>query len=153
MSAMPHRRGWNDDRMCRGRWRDGVPRNVRLLVGIEAAVLAYGGFVHVVQLATGGWPPYAWAPPWLAIYFMSLTLFDPLAAALLLGRRPIGLYLGAAVLVTDASANGYADYGLFRATPTGVIAQGIISVFALAALLAVPRIRPWMQDRATRRTG
>ena len=57
-----------------------------------AAVLAYGGVVHVVQLATGGWPPYAWAPPWLAAYFTALTLLDPLAAALLVpgGGRGCG---------------------------------------------------------------
>jgi hypothetical protein len=143
--------GWDDGWMRLGRWRAGVPRHIRLLVGTEAALLTYGGVVHVVQVLTDGWPPYAWAPGWLAIYFVCLTLFDPLAAALLLAGRPFGLYLGAAILVTDAAANAYADYGLTGTTLTNRIAQGAISILALAALLALPRIRPWMRgSRAVR---
>src|ERR687883_190097 len=101
--------------MRRGRWR-GVPPSIRRLVGVEVAILAYGTAVHLVQLATGGWPPYRWAPTGLAIYFTSLTVLDPLAAGLLWARRSLGLYLGAAVPVSDAPANGYADYVLPRGT-------------------------------------
>jgi hypothetical protein len=52
--------------------------SVRVVVIALAAVLAYGGVVHLVQLAVGGWPPYRWAPAWLAIYYASLVLLDPL---------------------------------------------------------------------------
>ncbi|MEW2330728.1 hypothetical protein AB0880_23300 [Micromonospora chersina] len=130
--------------MWRRRWR-GIPPNIRLVVTVEVAVLSYGGVVHLVQLATGGWPPYRWAPTWLAIYFTSLTLLDPLAASLLWARRTIGLYLGILILVTDAAANGYAVYGLSGATATARISQAIISLLALAAVTTAPRVRPWMQ--------
>ena len=83
-----------------------VPRGILLAVAVQVAVLSYGGVVHVVQLTTGGWPPYRWAPIRLATYFTSLTLLDPLAALLLWARRVIGLYLGVLVLATDAAANG-----------------------------------------------
>jgi hypothetical protein len=130
--------------MWRRRWR-GIPPNIRLVVAVEVAVLSYGGVVHLVQLAIGGWPPYRWAPTWLAIYFTSLTLLDPLAASLLWARRTIGLYVGILILVTDAAPNGYAVYGLSGATATARISQAIISLLALAAVTTAPRVRPWMQ--------
>jgi hypothetical protein len=129
--------------MWRRHWY-GVPQGVRLAITIQAAVLTYGGAVHVVQLATGGWPPYRWAPAWLAIYFTSLTILDPLAAALLLARRTIGLYLAALVLVTDAAANWHATYCLLGASVTARIAQAIIGMLALASMITVPYARPWM---------
>lgn len=108
--------------------------------------------MHVIHLATGGWPPYRWAPTWLAIYFTSLTLLDPLAASLLWARRAIGLYLGCFVLVTDAVANGYAVYGLSGATGTARIAQAIVSLLALAAVITAPGVRRWMHAVPRTRT-
>jgi hypothetical protein len=43
--------------MLRWRWRE-APRGIAVIVAVQVAVLGYGGVVHVVQLATGGWPPY-----------------------------------------------------------------------------------------------
>jgi hypothetical protein len=125
------------------RWQ-GVPRSILLAVGVLVAVLCYGGVVHVVQLAVGGWPPYRWAPVWLASYFTSLTLLDPLAALLLWARRAIGLYLAILILATDAAANGYAAYNLPGATATARVAQALVSVLALASLIMAPRVRRWM---------
>jgi len=133
------------------RWQ-GVPRSILLAVAVLVAVLGYGGVVHLVQLAAGGWPPYRWAPIWLAIYFTSLTLLDPLAALLLWARRAIGLYLAVLVLATDAAANGYAVYGLPGATATARIAQVLVSVLALAAMIMAPRVRRWMRPVPHMRT-
>lgn len=129
-------------RVWRWRW-SGAPRGVRLLAAAGVAVFAYGGIVHVVQLATGGWPPYRWAPAWLAGYFASLTLLDPLAAGLLWRRRAAGVYLGTIILVTDAAANGYATYALPGATVTARAAQAVISLLAVAALAALAPARRW----------
>lgn len=82
----------------------------------QAAVLTYGAVVHVVQLL-GGWPPYPWAPGWLAAYFVALTVLDPLAAALLVARRAAGLY------------------------------QAAISVVAVASVVTARLARPWMVHR------
>jgi hypothetical protein len=135
-------------------WRywSGAPETIRLVVGVQVAVLSYGGVVHVVQLATGGWPPYQWAPAWLASYFVSLTVFDFLAAALLWARRTSGLYLSILILVTDAAANGYAVYGLPGAAETARYSQAIISLLALAAVITAPRVRRWMKRGADTRT-
>ena len=92
-----------------GRW-DGVPVAARRVVLAAAAALGYGAVVHLVHLVLGGLDPYPSVPGWLAIYFVSLTMLDPIAALLLLLRRRAGLVLGCAVLITDAAANGYANY-------------------------------------------
>jgi hypothetical protein len=119
-----------------------VPRGVRAVVAVLVVVLGYGAAVHAVQLAGGGYP---WAPPWLAAYFVSLTLFDPLAAGLLWARRAGGWYLAVAVLVTDAVANGYASYVLPTGSVPARVAQAVISVLALVALAATRRVRPWLR--------
>lgn len=116
---------------------------------VQTSVVAYGGVVHLVHLA-GGWPPYPWAPTWLAAYFVSLTVLDPLAAWLLLDRRRTGLYLAACVLVTDALANGYASYCLPVGTPASRVAQAVISCLAVGSLAVAYKARPWMTSRLRR---
>lgn len=122
-----------------------MPRDVRWILGLQIAILCYGGVVHIVQLATGGWPPYAWAPGWLAAYFTALTLLDPLAAVLLWLRRRAGLFLSAFIFVTDAAANGYAVYGLGKAPALAVISQAVITAMAAGVLLTARRVRPWLR--------
>ena len=109
----------------------------RILRAGQICILLYGGVVHVAQVVN--WPPYPWAPGWLATYFVSLTLFDPLAAVLLWQWRRSGAWLAAAVLVTDAAANGYATYGGFGVGGTVPrISQAVITGLALITVAALP---------------
>ncbi|EXG80539.1 hypothetical protein [Cryptosporangium arvum] len=133
-------------------WRD-VPRRIRVPVFVLVAVMLYGGVVHVVQLATGGWPPYGWAPGWLAAYFTALTVLDPLAAGLVLARRASGLYLAAFVLVTDAAANAHATYVVTDGGIVPRIAQGVISVLAVGSVIVAWRAPTWVAGKASRRAG
>lgn len=135
-------------RLWRRRW-SGVPRGIVLAVVAEALLLAYGGGVHLLQL-TAGWPPYPWAPAWLAAYFISLNVLDPLAAFMLLIPRSMGLYLAAFILITDAGANWYAGYCLSQGTMTARIAAAVICCLALGSLAIAHQARPWMrQHRST----
>ncbi|RKR86152.1 hypothetical protein BDK92_0374 [Micromonospora pisi] len=117
------------------------------MIRCAVAVFAYGTVVHLFQLASGGARPYPDVPTWLAVYFVSLTLFDPLAAGLLAARRAEGLSLGCAVLVTDAVANGYANYVLDPAVgvTVGRIGQAVITVLAVVLVVLTPRLRPWLR--------
>jgi hypothetical protein len=115
-------------------------------------VLVYGTVVHIAQLVSGGLRPYPWAPPWLEVYFTSLTLLDPLAAGLLAARRALGLWLAIAVFATDAAANGYAVYGLGGAAGIARVSQAVVTVFAIAAAIAAPVVRPYLGG-PTRETG
>ena len=121
------------------------------------AVFGYGTVVHVVQLATGDGDPYPLLPGWLAAYFLLLTVLDPLAATLLWQRRREGLVLGCAVLVTDAAANGYANYILDNSDGAtfGRIGQAAITALALALLAVAPRVWPWFHPttRTHQRNG
>ena len=121
-----------------------MPRRVQLIAAAGVVVLGYGGIVHLVQLVANNPNPYPWAPAWLAVYFTSLTVADPLAAALIWARRKCGLYLGIAVLLTDAIANGYAIYGLDGGTATARVSQLIISLMAVASMALAPSMRPWL---------
>ena len=138
--------------MRAGRWAD-VPATERRLALAAAAVFGYGAVVHVAQLVLGGADPYPSVPGWLAGYFVSLTLLDPIAAALLLLRRRAGLVLGCAVLLTDAAANGYANYVVDAASglTAGRVGQAVITVLAVAALAAAPRLWPWLRPVAAPR--
>ena len=130
--------------MLGGLW-SGVPRRVRVIAALMVAVLAYGTIVHIVQLVAG-WPrPYPWAPAWLEAYFISLTLADALAAILTAARRLRGLQLAVLVLVTDAIANGYAVYGLGPPSAVAQVGQAVVSLLAIASLIAYPLIRPYLR--------
>ena len=137
--------------MSAGRWRD-TPRAVRLVVSVAVLVFVYGGPVHVVQLLMPQFGPQLALPGWLTVYFMSLTLWDPLAALLLAARRMEGLALGCAVLTTDAAANGYANYVLDAAggvTP-GRIGQAVITALAVGLVALSPWLVPWFAGSRSR---
>ncbi len=67
-----------------------LPRWARWTAGGYIAVLLWGTGIHVADLVVGGTDPYPWAPPWLAAYFVALTVADPITATLLLRRRRLG---------------------------------------------------------------
>ncbi|MFD2762901.1 hypothetical protein [Micromonospora eburnea] len=137
--------------MGSGRWA-GVPRSVRWIVAAAAAVFAYGGVVHLLDLFGGRVGPPASTPAWLSLYFLSLTVLDPLAALLLALRRVEGLVLGCVVLTTDALANGYANHVLDRAEgiTAGRIGQAVIAVLAVALVVTAPRVAPWLEPTSRR---
>lgn len=113
-------------------------------------MLGYGTLVHVIQLLVGGWNSYPSMPVWLSTYFVALTVLDPLAAALLLLRRQAGLVLACAVLVSDAAANGYANYVVDASVgaTAGRVGHGVITLMALALLMVTPRLWPWLSTDA-----
>lgn len=61
------------------------------------------------------------------VYWTALTALDPLAAVLLILRRPVGLALGAAIIVSDVAINSYALYGL--ALPFGFLSLQLQTLF------------------------
>ena len=66
----------------------------------------------MLQLVASGFNPYPDLPSWLRIYFTALTVLDPLAAVLPARRRRSGVVIAVVVLVSDAAANGFANYVL-----------------------------------------
>ena len=105
-------------------------------------VLAYGTAAHVEQLVAAGLNPYPALPGWLRAYFIALTVLDPLAASLLARRLRSGVVLAVAVLVSDAAANAYANYGLDPSSgvTTGRVVQALVTVLAVAMVVVAPRL-------------
>ncbi|GAA1653907.1 hypothetical protein [Actinoplanes couchii] len=123
-------------------------RRIRFVVVTAVVVFAYGTIVHVADLL--GLRPALSGPTWLTVYFTSLVVFDPLSAVLLAMRRVSGLYLGCAVLLTDAAANAYANYVLDPATgiTAGRIGQAVITLLALALTASAPAMAAWFRRPA-----
>ena len=84
---------------------------------------------------------------WLSWYFTSLVVLDALSAALLALRRRIGLMLGCAVLATDATASGDANYVLDpnNGLLIGRVFQAITTALAIGLLVTAPRTWPWLR--------
>jgi hypothetical protein len=87
------------------------------VVAVYAGALLIGTVTHVTDFAAHGLRPHAeFAPPWLDLYWTSLTVLDPLALFLVVrgavrGRGAAGVRLVCAVMATDVAANAYAVYG------------------------------------------
>lgn len=124
------------------RWR-GVPVAARVVVSVVVVVLLYGTGVHVVQLAVGGADPYPAVPTWLAAFYVSLVVLDPLAAVLLLRRSRVGIVLAVAVLATNAVGNGYANFILDHGAGFSVGRAAVVVVAGLAVALLVSVRRVW----------
>lgn len=131
-------------------WR-GQPRRVRGIVAVLVLLLLYGTAVHVVQLVAAAGAPYPGLPQWLRVYFILLTVLDPLAAFLLLRRCRTGVVLAVLVLATDAFANALANYAYDQATgvTAGRLGQGVITLLALGSLVAAPSL--WRATSRRRR--
>lgn len=123
-----------------------TPPRVRRIIAFYAVVFAYGTLVHAVRLLTGSEPDPD-LPGWLATFFVSLVVLDPLCAVLLAVGRRAGHTIGCVVLVADALANGYANYALDGSTgmTTGRVGHLVITVLALVLVASGPRVRPWLR--------
>ncbi len=84
----------------------------RIVVAILVAGFAIGTTTHLLHLLRRGWIVFEAAPAWMNLYWAALTAIDPCAALLLWLRRPAGLALGTAIIVSDVAINSYALYGL-----------------------------------------
>lgn len=94
-------------------------------------VLGYlvGTTTHVADLVLGGFEPYAGFPTAVRVFWVSLTVVDPLTAVLLLMRRRLGVVLGVVVILVDlvvnwtvfATFDGLSPVGLINLTLFGVV--------------------------------
>ena len=105
-------------------------------------ILVYGTAVHVVQLIASGFNPYPDLPGWMRIYFVSLTVLDPVAALLLARCTRPGVALATAVIVSDALANGWANYALDSSVgiTAGRIGHAVITLIAIGICTATRRL-------------
>jgi len=99
----------------------------RTVIAVLVAGFAIGTTTHTLHLINVGWIVFDDAPTWMNVYWTALTALDPLAAVLLIYRRPIGLALGAAIILSDVAINSYALYGL--GLPFGFLSLQLQTLF------------------------
>lgn len=118
----------------------GAPRRIRGTVLLLVVILIYGTTVHAAQLLISGFDPYPGLPGGLRVYFTALLVLDPLAAVLLARRHRSGVLLAVAVLVSDAVANGVANYAFDTAggVTAGRVGQAVITLLAIGACAVAP---------------
>ena len=130
----------------RARW-------ARLRRGLPAAwfvraawILGYliGTSTHLIDLVLGGTQVYAAFPLELRLFWISLTVFDPLVVILLVLRNKAGIALGVAVIVSDIAVN-WTVYVTTDGQPLfGVINQ---TAFAILILSTARQLWKWFDER------
>ncbi|MGF7120541.1 MULTISPECIES: hypothetical protein [unclassified Rhodococcus (in: high G+C Gram-positive bacteria)] len=111
-------------------------RRALLVLRVSIGVFTYGTVVHILQILSAPADPYPTVPTWLAVFFTSLVVLDPMCAILLWWRHRAGVVIGAAVLSLDAIANAYANYFLDNASGLTIGRVAPVPIALLALLLA-----------------
>lgn len=84
---------------------DRLNRACRTIHVVWVAGSFIGTVSHVLELVAGGVQTYGEFPPALRMFWISLTLLDPLAALLLLLKRRTGIAPGLTIIHSDIAVN------------------------------------------------
>lgn len=99
-----------------------------------------GTTTHVLDLVAGGLETYAEFPTALRLFWVSLTVIDPITAALLALRRRAGIVLALIVILADIAVN-WTVFATVGGNPLfGVVNQ---TVFAAILLATAPILWRW----------
>ena len=119
-----------------------LTRVVRL---VWIAGFLVGSTTHVLDLVQGGVAVYAGFPDAVRLYWVSLTLLDPMTVVLTALRRRAGVVLGVAIMVSDVAVNA-----TVAATTDGLGLRGLVLQVAFGLVVVTTAPLLW---RAARRPG
>ncbi|WP_285025359.1 hypothetical protein [Plantibacter sp. ME-Dv--P-122b] len=91
-----------------------------------------GTTTHTADLILGGLDVYGGFPPGVRLFWVTLTVLDPITAVLIILRRRAGIVLGIAVIVADIAVNWSVFVLLGGLSWFGVINQSLFAVLILA---------------------
>ena len=95
---------------------------------------------HLLDLAAGGLRTYAEFPTALRLFWVSLTILDPVTAALLALRCRAGIVLALVVILTDITVNWTVFLTIAGNPLFGVVNQ---TLFAIILLTTAPILWRW----------
>jgi hypothetical protein len=98
-----------------------------------------GTTTHTADLIVGGLDVYSGFPLGVRLFWVALTILDPLTAALIIFRRRSGIVLGGTVMIADIAVN----WTVF-ATVGGLSVFGVILQSLFAVLIFVTARALWM---------
>ncbi|UOQ91118.1 hypothetical protein MUN74_09590 [Agromyces endophyticus] len=116
-------------------------RIVILVVWIAGFVV--GTTTHVVDLVVGGAEAYAGFPLGVRVFWMSLTLLDPITVVLLALRRRAGIVLALVVILADIAVN----WTVFASN--GIPLFGVVNqtLFAIVLVSTAPVLWRWFGQK------
>ncbi|WP_345215563.1 hypothetical protein [Georgenia halophila] len=105
-----------------------------------------GTTTHILDLVAGGLGTYAEVPTPLRLFWVSLTVIDPVTAALLALRRRAGIVLALIVILVDIAVN-WTVFATVGGHPLfGVVNQ---TLFAAILLVTAPILWRWFPTPST----
>ena len=90
-----------------------------------------GTTTHTADLIVGGVNAYSDFPLGVRLFWVSLTILDPVTAALVIFRLRSGIVLGIAVMIADIAVNWTVFATVGGLSPYGVISQSLFAVLIL----------------------
>jgi len=108
-----------------------MPRRVTIIRALWVIGFLVGTTTHVTDLVLGGADVYEGFPTGIRVFWVSLTLLDPLAIVLIVLRLRAAVVLAIAIMIADVAVNSVmaATYGL---PPYGLVNQTLFGLLVLA---------------------
>ena len=106
-----------------------------------------GTTTHTADLIFGGLDAYSGYPLGVRLFWVTLTILDPVTAALIIFRRRSGIVLGTAVIIADIAVNWTVFVVIGGLSLYGVLSQ---SLFALVIFVTAGALWVWFGRSSTR---
>jgi hypothetical protein len=106
-----------------------------------------GTTTHTADLIAGGVNAYGGFPLGVRLFWVTLTVLDPVTAVLIIFRRRSGVVLGSTVIIADIAVNWTVFATVGGLSPFGVISQ---SLFALLIFLTARPLWAWFGQSSPR---
>jgi len=106
-----------------------------------------GTTTHTADLILGGVNAYNDFPPGVRLFWVTLTILDPVTAALIIFRRRSGIVLGSAVIIADIAVNWTVFAMVGGLSLFGVMSQ---SLFAVLIVVTARPLWIWFGRPSTR---
>ncbi len=97
-----------------------------------------GTTTHMTDVIVGGVNVYSGFPPGVRLFWLALTIMDPVVVALIIFRRRSGIVLGCSVMLVDIATN----WTVF-AVVGGLSLFGVISQSLFGALIFITARPLW----------
>ena len=120
-----------------------TPRRVTIIRVLWVVGFLVGTTTHVTDLVLDGTDVYSRFPTAARLYWVALTLFDPLAIVLVILRLRAGVVLAVVIMVSDVAVNSVmvATHGL----PVFGLVNQIL--FGLLVAATAPLLWRWSRQR------
>jgi hypothetical protein len=119
--------------------RRALSRPIRVIQIVWIAGFLIGTTTHVVDLVLGGGDVYGGYPAGVRLFWVSLTLLDPVTAVLIAVRHRAGVVLGVLVMVADVTLNWAVFAGLGGLGVGGMVNLTVFGGFVLVTAGALGR--------------